>query len=225
MKDFLARVRARLKQLHRDQESGAALLEFAIVFPSQLFLTLAIMQFTLIIVAHVMVQHAAFAAARAAVACDVPLQQGQKADPQTAARHAAATVLGTIASDDGNNDPTPADAISWKSSGGGTVTLAHAQGAYGKTTVTLDSGATHVSALVRHDYVLWIPVANKFFAGLTVFGIEGGGVNPASTQRGVSAMRIEKSAFISRPWTPANGALGVGGEVAHPTDVTPPGGP
>jgi Flp pilus assembly protein TadG len=205
---LLARARARLAALRRDQESGAVLLEFAIVFPAQLFLTLAIMQFTLILVAHLMVQHAAFAAARAALACDVPLHEGQPANPQRAATHAAALVLGTIASDDGQNDPAPSEVVAWRNRNGD-VSLSHARGAYGKTTVQLASQQTYVSALVTHDYVLWIPVANKFFAGLSVLGIQGasGGntANPASQQRGVSALRIAKSCFLSRPWQPASG--------------------
>jgi Flp pilus assembly protein TadG len=226
---FLSRARARLAALRRDQESGAVLLEFAIVFPAQLFLTLAIMQFTLILVAHVMVQHAAFAAARAALACDVPLREGQQANPQRAAIQAAALILGTIASDDGQNDQMPPEVTSWRNRNGD-VTIAQAKGAYGKTTVQLASQRTYVSAIVRHDYVLWIPVANKFFAGLSVLGIQGGnGANAASQQRGVSALRIEKSAFLSRPWLPAGAGGNVGGmHYGDPSEVAPtvpPGGP
>ena len=91
MRPIWKRLRARLRRVH-DDESGAVMTEFAIAFPAQLFVTLAIMQFALILVAHVLVEHAAFAGARAALVADVA-----GVNPHDRALSAACFVLNPIA--------------------------------------------------------------------------------------------------------------------------------
>ena len=55
------------KQQSPERERGQAMVEFAIVFPIQLFLTLAMMQLAHFMIAKLVVNHAAYASARAAL--------------------------------------------------------------------------------------------------------------------------------------------------------------
>jgi hypothetical protein len=177
----------------RDRESGVALLEFAVVFPAQLFLTLAIMQLSLLIVGHVLVQHAAFAAARASLVQDVPPPGSGSgggggrvtSQMQTAAEHAAAVVLVPISPPDSEMQSapgvleggttrtfkaTPTD-LSWPTSGGGTFQINRQRGAYALSQVLLDenipngvSSPDYSAAQVSFDFPLVIPVVGRWFA-------------------------------------------------------------
>src|SRR5437588_7738655 len=81
---YLQRFRRAARRLHDEQEAGVAMTEFAIAFPFQFFATLALMQFSLLMIGHVLTQHAAFAAARAGLVADVPLDTNG-GPPQSAA--------------------------------------------------------------------------------------------------------------------------------------------
>lgn len=60
----------RMRELSRDTESGAATVEFVLIFPIQLMLTLMIIQFAFISHAQIVVTQAAFMGARAAAVAD-----------------------------------------------------------------------------------------------------------------------------------------------------------
>jgi hypothetical protein len=91
--------------LHRD-ESGAAMVEFVLVFPIQLFLSLAILQFAFVAKAHIIVEQAAFAGARAGAVADCALPGGHtdvagwRSLGKQAAERAAARLLGVVTSGD-----------------------------------------------------------------------------------------------------------------------------
>jgi Flp pilus assembly protein TadG len=209
---LLERARAFARRANREQESGAALIEFTVVFPVQLFITLAIMQLSLIYVGHVLVQHAAFAAARAALVQDVPSGQGM--NPQSAATQAAAIVLSAISPPDadmgsasgvqGNNGGTtpinhgPSN-LSWQTQSGGSFSLGRMQGAFGLTTVTVDPGNVATPdvcvAEVTFQMPLVIPVVSRFFAQAGAGGqLVGAGYN-------YSTLAITKDGFVPRPWS------------------------
>ena len=100
------------QETHRDQ-NGQTLVEFAIAFPIQLFITLGIMQLAMIFVAKQVVNYSAFVAARAEVVREelrdylVEVEGMTEADADNqidaAAGTAAAMVCGGIA---GNGDET-----------------------------------------------------------------------------------------------------------------------
>jgi hypothetical protein len=170
------RVPTWLKRVHENNESGATLLEFAIAFPPQLFVTLALMQFSLLLVGHVFVQHAAFAGARAALTADVPTSKTAGASPdakkdmQKAAEKAAWFVLNPIAASD-------------------------------------DELLVNAGVVVSHDFALVMPVVNHWFAraagqrgSFFVGPDDPGDYNAESKKHKVTVLKIEKSAFIPRPW-------------------------
>jgi Flp pilus assembly protein TadG len=237
---MLASLKQKLERLRRDDESGAAMLEFAIVFPAQLLFTLGIIQLSLILMAEAMVNHAAFAAARAALVADVPLRPGAAIDATTqararltAARHAAAYILSTIADNIGNEQagvPAQGAQLTWNTQKG-PAGIAAAEGAYGKTKVTImptPQREGYVAVKVQHDFVLVIPVVCHLFARLPGFVNPGDQQDPAVLATGVAAMRIIRVGFVGRPWLPATDLTtavdGAGGDVAVPGAVVNPGG-
>jgi Flp pilus assembly protein TadG len=194
--------------VHRE-ERGAVLIEFAVVFPVQLFVTLGIMQLALLIVGHIVVQHAAFAAARAALVQDVPSGQGAP-NPQARAEYAAAVVLAPICATNADLASGRAavqvtrDDLTWPAQGG-QFKLNRAAGAYAPvTTVTLDPGGaqdSYAAVQVRHEFALIIPVVNGFFAKAGPYALYG--VNASSVQgRGIfPILPITKTGFVPRPWS------------------------
>jgi len=215
---LFARLRAHARRLHEEQESGVAMTEFAIAFPLQFFMTLAIMQFSLILVGHVLAQQAAFAAARASLVADVPTTDGTSVSDNidTNAKKAALYILMPICPT--NNDfhamspgaPTPTQ--------GTVITFAgnddRSNAAYALTTVnTHNTTATdnYVSAEIFFDMPLEIPVVNHWFAKLGAGGTPGGfmygpsngnftGYNDVSNQHGFTCLRLHHVAFLPRPW-------------------------
>jgi len=79
----------------KDPESGQAMVEFAIVFPLQLLITLLIIQVTLIMVGKQVVNYAAFSAARAEIVGE---------DAEAAAATVCSTIAGTVSRDDSEEE-------------------------------------------------------------------------------------------------------------------------
>ncbi|HZU96138.1 MAG TPA: TadE family protein [Planctomycetota bacterium] len=205
---LVPRLRAAAKRMHDEQESGVAMTEFAIAFPLQFFVTLAVMQFSLILVGHVMVQQAAFAGARAVLVADVPLQAGN-ASPgaeDAAAKRAACFVLNPIA--------TPDSSLQGGGSAAGDAIHVSGDdrqnGAYALTRVTVSCRSSddqnYVGVYVEHDFLLVIPVVNHWFAKLANpgefwYGPTGNGAyNSASQNSGLTCLTLRKSAFLPKPW-------------------------
>lgn len=85
-----AAILERLRELGRDTESGAATVEFVLIFPLQLMLTLMIIQFSFIAHAHIVVAQAAFMGARAAAVADGFSPTNDPGAPAANIREAAA---------------------------------------------------------------------------------------------------------------------------------------
>lgn len=188
-------IKAQLKALATENESGQALVEFVIVFPVQLLLTLAIIQLALIMNAYIVVQHAAFMGARAVAVSDV---EGAKAKDQ-AAKRVAARYCAAIASGESSGGGGGGDQLRWEASSGNIgFSNAKQQEAYGYATVKANDEANqgYVSCNLTYDYVLWIPVANTLFATVA-------GNRAASNARGRKVFRMQRVGFVATPWTMA----------------------
>jgi len=206
---ILNRLVERLKELDRDRESGAAMVEFVIVFPVQLVLTLMIMQFGLLCHAHVVVQQAAFMGARAAAVSDGMVDDG--AAPQAAAERIAARTLIPLTSSDGSvrggastNVPGGAvnGTISWAQ--GPTLNTYRQEQAYAHMKVQVSHSQHIVQCAVEYDFVLIIPVAanilsRKVFDGFPF--MNAGARNDASTLRGLPCVRVQRVGYVTTPWS------------------------
>ncbi|MCO5168574.1 MAG: pilus assembly protein [Planctomycetes bacterium] len=206
-------------RLHRD-EGGQAMVEFVLVFPIQLLLTLSVIQFAFLAHAHLVVQQAAFLGARAAAVADVGRggftdgRAWQVAGNQVARRVAARTcgVLSSNMPIDGEASVDQDDraAMRWTSSEGGTVGYSERriQEAFRHLDVTFTPHPQegYVACTVNYDYVMTIPVANHMFAKAQfMLDFRGGGDTNAyrteAQQRQWTVFRVRQVAFISTPWT------------------------
>ncbi len=202
------------------------MVEFAVAFPLQFFVTLALMQFSLIMVAHVLTEQAAFAAARAALVADVPqsssaggpVQSGPQ-NIQAQAKRAACYVLMPVcptnsdfSSMGGNagSSPTGTQAIQFVGNDDRSVAayaLTNSDPSVQNMITTSDSD-DYVGAYVEFDLVLIIPVVNHWFAKLQGgnpgefwYGPNStGGYNASSQSTGLTTLRLRHSAFVPKPW-------------------------
>ena len=218
MKRLMERLRKTARRMHAEQESGVAMTEFAIAFPLQFFLTLAVMQFSLLLIGHVLVEQAAFSAARAALVADVPpdgaaswnAAQVQNAK-QVEAERAACFLLQPVCppnSEVPGASADPTNAIKF-------MTDDRSAAAKALTRVQIVEDSQHpefIGAYVEHDLVLIIPVVNHWFAKL------GGGnpgefwygpntqgastYNAASQTHKITCYTLKHSAFLPRTWRP-----------------------
>lgn len=234
---LLARALRGLRRAHRgeddgrledgdDSEGGAALVEFAVVFPAQLFVTLALMQLSLMIVGHILVGHAAWAAARAAVVRDVPLSSGGPSGRQAqteAARDAAALILAPISPPDAELDSTvtvtnaptselPANLdnkLKYPSQGkDGSFDISRKKGAYSLATIELEpgdvTGQDVYCVRVRFQFPLVIPVVNRWFASgaeYLLYGVAPGTQVPGIVGTDYPTLSITKTGFVPCPWS------------------------
>lgn len=147
----------KLKKLFRDEE-GQTIVEFAIVFPLQLFVTLGILQWALLYVGQEVVAYAAFCAARAEIAGE---------DPARAAQIACIPISGTSVDGDIATLPelsTPA----------GNPDRAKASVVKTNANVIAPRGSGIVTVQVSHNFELIVPVVNYFpFSAVTYFGEPG----------------------------------------------------
>ena len=219
------RFRRGVRRFHDEEESGVAMTEFAIAFPLQFFVTLALMQFSLLMIGHVLTQHAAFAAARAALVADIPDQtmtnqnpNQMRAQQQRAAKRAACYVVMAVCPLDSDPDfrPTPAPtgqdgAIAFQGPGKSSdAAWALVSGPSGNDNqmVTTDANDEYVGAFIEFDFPLIIPVVNHWFAKIQAgtsgefwYGPKKGtAYNQASNKQKMSCYRIAKSAFVAKPW-------------------------
>lgn len=160
---------------------GQALVEFAIVFPVIMLVTLGIMQLALIFGAQQVVLYAAFCAARAAL-----VQEGDYPDPEKAAELACIPITGTsvgVRPPVGESIPGIGAALKYAIS-------------KVKTSAEVQVGQHEVTAVVTHYYELIIPIVNRIF----VFRWESFlGIEPTTEE--LRSMRTEtamKNVMMSR---------------------------
>jgi Flp pilus assembly protein TadG len=216
------RLLAGLRNLHRD-ESGQAMVEFVLVFPVQLVLSLLILQFCFVAHAHLVVQQAAFLGARAGAVADAGKERtgfstqeeidSWAAEGKKAARRVAGRTVGVLTSGGAPTTPDGADdddrkAMRWHNANGGgnefnanRVKEAFAHLEEVKFIPYPQDG--YVACSVTYDYLMFIPVANHILAKTQmIFGLGTQGTyNEASQKRGVTCYRINRVSFIATPWT------------------------
>lgn len=159
---------------------GQALAEWAIVLPAVLLLTLGVIQFSLVLVGKVVVNHAAYMATRAALVGE---------DPLKAAQIVCSPIAGTSA-------PAEADPIALPGWGD----LQRSQFSVPKTTVKVVSDKdTSIRVDVTHDFELMLPVVDFFFrdhapkdSKVFVTGQD---------SKGTSYMRLTERTTLPRVWS------------------------
>lgn len=133
---------------------GQAIVEYAIVFPVQLMLTLAIIQLAHLFVAKQVLEYGAFCAARAAMIADPGATEEEVKELATAA---AVIPISAIAGPSGVSEPDSVELPGWG-------TLKGSGAAREKTDVTvlgeIRSGVPVIKCNVEHDYELDVPVGN-----------------------------------------------------------------
>jgi Flp pilus assembly protein TadG len=145
----------------RGNERGAAMLEFAIVFPLQLFVVLGLLQLALAFGANQVVLYSAYSAARAAIPDrgeeDTPMAPEQAA--QRAAEVANLAITWAPLSRAADRDEFVADVRAQA------VAQADARG-YLTTTTNLRDDSTNVwTTQVEHHYEMLLPGIAAFLAG------------------------------------------------------------
>lgn len=206
----------RLRGLHRD-DAGQAMVEFVLVFPIQLLLSLCVLQFAFIAHAHLVVEQAAFMGARAAAVADAGIpngfddEAGWRAAGAKAAKRVAARICAVLTSGEAPASPATLDdddrkAMRWSAQGTSYgFDDERVQEAFKHLEVTVlpypQDG--YIGCQVTYDYVLVIPVANHIFAGAqTIFRLGGpGDYNEPSRARQRTCFRVRQVSFISTPWT------------------------
>lgn len=189
-------------------EDGAAMVEFILIFPIQLTMTLAILQFALLQYATLVVQQAADLSARAAAVHDVmgtdsATMPRDDAALRMAARQCALLAPGIRArynggisggSFNGKYTVLPEGKLSW--GGGNGFSAGREAQAYGlMQDVTTSTVSGQVECVVTYDYLMSIPVGAQFLIML----------NPAawsqSTARGGHTVwPIKRTGRFVAPW-------------------------
>ncbi len=210
------RLKAALAALARDDESGQAMVEFVLVFPVQLFFTLAVIQFAMIAHAYIVVGQAAFMGARAAAVSDAMGDPANPNDitPTDAATRIAARTVGTLTTGGGDVSYTAAggtilndtsqrgyNALVWTARGSSYGYSTNRQEeAYQILRVRADTypNRGYVACEVKLDYILQIPVAGHLFATL---GAASDSRAIARDGRALTSFRIQRVGFVATPWT------------------------
>lgn len=214
----LARLRQALGGLRRD-ESGQAMVEFVLVFPVQLVLSLCVLQFAFIAHAHLVVEQAAFMGARAAAVADVGVPRGfddeagwraagAKVAKRVAARTCAVLTSALAPASPATIDAEDRAAMRWFGEGGGhELGDVRVQEAFKHIDVAVLPRARdgYIGCQVTFDYVMVIPVANHIFAHAQMkFGLGASADDPyngPSQERQRTCFRVRQVSFISTPWT------------------------
>ncbi len=176
-----------LRDLPVDQ-TGAAMVEFALVFPLQLLFTLGVMQLALLYIGHMVVHYSAYQAARAALVTD-----SNRFKTERAAEIACA-------------------AITTKGAGASGVHQITRLAAFKTGVRIIDEGehSHEIIVEVTHDFELIIPVVNQVFAFpyKSFFWFQDRRLPSAQdaqnrwleTKYGTPHLRIVKAAVVVKPW-------------------------
>ncbi len=141
--------------VHLKEDKGQVIVEFALIFPIQLFMTLAMLQLSHMYMTKITVNHAAFIAARAAIV--VPETNTWLTDAQEEAQAAAVMIIAPLAGTRETNTADSVDIPGWNSNSGDTLERHGA--AEDKTRVTIartpnQKTGRDVIATVEYDFEL-----------------------------------------------------------------------
>lgn len=180
--NFFTWVGERVRDLVANEESGQAMVEFVIIAPFQYVLIGAIIQFSLFNIAHIVVNHAAYKAARAALVADL-----HSDGPQIEAEEAAVFICSAIA---GNEDAGGGQPIQFQGASE-TLALPRSPGAKKKTRVSIayNDNEKSISATVTHEYELIVPVVRYMF------------FQDKSLSYSVPHATIQEVCYLPCPWT------------------------
>lgn len=192
-------------------EDGAAMVEFVLIFPIQLTLTLAILQFALLQYATLVVQQAADLSARAAAVSDVmtdldgttPDQKANEAALRMAARQCALLSPG-IRADNQFNGGAAADTFSgltmptngelkWGGNAFSEGREAQAYGLLQRVEAVRSDG--EVNCTVTYDYLMSIPVGAQFMQSLNA-----GSRAQSAARGGRTVWPITRKGRCVAPW-------------------------
>jgi len=175
----------------RRSRSGQAIVEYAIVFPLQLMLTLAIIQLAHLFVAKHVIEYGAFCGARAALV-------GLSDDD---ARLAAALPISTISGAAADRTSEPLIVPGWGALPGSRGALERTGGMWGEFRITRDtepgSGSPIVVCNLTHWYKLVVLVGNTivYRLGDSVVGLEN-----LERVGGASYFQMKASCTLAQPW-------------------------
>lgn len=169
----------------RRRLAAQAVVEYAIVFPLQLLLTLLIIQLAHIFVAKQVLEYGAFCGARAKL---VGLPDGD-------AKKAVYIPVSAVA---GPSGVTTADGITLPGWG----TLRHSGAAEQKTTLLfrtdeLRSGERYVSCELEHEYELRVPVANTVVYSLGDVAL---GLDTTEEIGNTPHLKLRAKCLLAKPW-------------------------
>lgn len=168
-----------------------AIVEYAIVFPLQLMLTLAIIQLAHLFIAKHVIEYGAFCGARAAL---VGLSDEE-------ARQAAAIPISTISGAASDPQAEPVTIPGWGPLSGSQGALDRTGGGYGDFRITRDtepsSNCPIVVCELTHSYRMIVPVGNEivYRLGDSVVGLEN-----LDRVNGETYMRVKGSCTLAYPW-------------------------
>jgi len=171
--------------------AGQAIVEYAIVFPLQLMLTLAIIQLAHLFVAKHVIEYGAFCGARAALV-------GLSDDD---ARLAAALPISTISGAAADRTSEPLTVPGWGPLPGSRGALERTGGMWGEFRITRDtepgSGGPIVVCNLTHWYKLVVPVGNTivYRLGDAVVGLEN-----LERVGSASYFQMKASCTLAQPW-------------------------
>jgi Flp pilus assembly protein TadG len=164
-------------------EAGQVIVEYVIVFPLILMLTLMIIQLAHLFVAKQVVSYAALCSARAALVDE---------DYQAAAKLVCSPIAGSTGVGAGTSVTLPG----WGGLRGSAASDAKTQATLIANVIT---DTPSVTAEVTHDFELLVPVANRLTYDL-------GQMLPASEDLdmhyGAPHLQIRSRCTLSKPWTP-----------------------
>jgi Flp pilus assembly protein TadG len=140
---------------HLREERGQVIVEFALIFPIQLFMTLAMLQLSHMYMTKITVNHAAFVAARAALV--VPQSATWTTDAAKEAKAAATMIIAPIAGTRETSTTDSVDIPGWNSSSGNKLERHGAADEKTRVTIALAPNTTtgpDIVATVEHDFEL-----------------------------------------------------------------------
>ncbi len=190
-------LKERLRRLDQDSESGQAMVEFVLVFPIQLLLTVGIIQFAFIAHAYIVVGQAAFMGARAAAVADMSGLSAQAAAERQVARTVALLTTGGSGIDGTIPDNGQ---LQWTANTGPSYGFSpeRAKEAYSLLNPIgmHDGQSQYWSCSVTFNYVVLIPMV------IPPTVLEPGDPAPVT---GRPTFRIQRVGYVATPWRVAPG--------------------
>jgi len=166
-----------------------ALVEYAIVFPLQLMLTLVLIQLGHLFVAKQILDYAAFCGARAALV-GLEYEDAQKA---------AAIPISRIAGPSGVSEPNGIEIPGWGTLRGSGAAIEKTSAPYGSfDVIQADMGGEPVVRCeIEHAYELRVPVGNvvSYTLGDVLLAVE-----DLETIGGMPHMRLKAACTLPQPW-------------------------